>query len=736
VSGYFSDHSLLAKNASRLSGKAPGVYVTLNPVRPDLLARAANRVNRYTKIATSDTDVLLRRWFAIDFDPVRPAGISATDAEHEAALDCARRCKDWLQAQGWPDPVLADSGNGGHLLYRVDLANEPATTELIKQCLQALGFIFSDEHISVDLSTYNAARIWKVYGTLAAKGDSTTERPHRLAQILSCPTTLQIVTREQLSALTLPEAPPQSPRHNGEALDVAAWLSKHGLDTVRQKPWQGGTCYVLRVCPNNAEHNRGEAYVVQFASGAIAAGCMHATCGLNWQSLRESHEPETLRGRSTAGGLAGQQPTSKAELPNDWRTLLIYRQTKGGDPQPVPVLANAIIAFRHAPEWAEALGFNEFSLQVVTRRQMPWGNQVGNRWTDVDDSLATEWLQREVGIFVGSNTVAEAVQTVARENGFHPVRDYLKGLVWDMVSRIDTWLIDYMGCADSMFVRAAGRCWLISAVARVFRPGCQADYVLQAEGPQGIRKSSAFRALAGDEWFSDHISDLGSKDARMELRGKWIVEMSELVSMRRAEVERTKAFLTCRVDHYRPSYGRRAVDIPRQNVFAASTNDEQPFVDSTGNRRFWPVRCGQIEVADIERCRDQLWAEAYHLYQQGEPWWLGTEELNLLAEQEQEKRYEEGVWDNIILDWVEDPRPREDLSNGILVSLEPWDGSEPDKVTINDVLIHAIGKDKDRLTQADYKAVARCLTHNGWKAKQEWSRGANRGKRYYVRHER
>ena len=187
LSGYFNAHNPLAKVASGLSGKAPGIYVTLNPVRPDLLSRAVNRVVPYAKNTTSDADILLRRWFPIDFDPVRPAGISATEAEHEAALDRSRQCKEWLQTQGWPDPVVADSGNDGHLLYPLELANEPTNTELVKHCLQALGLRFTDNRVMVDLSTYNAARIWTVYGTLAAKGDYTPDRPHRVAKSTGCP---------------------------------------------------------------------------------------------------------------------------------------------------------------------------------------------------------------------------------------------------------------------------------------------------------------------------------------------------------------------------------------------------------------------------------------------------------------------------------------------------------------------------------------------------------------------
>ena len=328
---------------------------------------------------------------------------------------------------------------------------------------------------------------------------------------------------------------------------------------------------------------------------------------------------------------------------------------------------------------------------------------------------------------MSSAVVAEAVQTVAHEHALHPVREYLESLTWDYVARIDNWLIAYLGCPDSKFVRAVSARWLISAIARIIRPGCQADYVLLLEGPQGIKKSSALRELVGDEWFADHVADLGTKDSRLDLLGKWVVEMSELVSMRRAEIEKVKAFLTARTDHFRPPYGRRAVDVPRQNVFAASTNDAQPFVDASGNRRFWPVRCGQIDADGIRRDRDQLWAEAYQRFNQGDCWWLNTTELNLLAEEEQEQRYEEGVWDNFILNWTEDP-----VQRSVISSLTPWDGSEPGKVTISDVLVHAIGKDKDRLTQADRNQVVRCLTHHGWKVKQERG-GSKRGTRFYVR---
>lgn len=186
-----------------------------------------------------------------------------------------------------------------------------------------------------------------------------------------------------------------------------------------------------------------------------------------------------------------------------------------GDGKPKACLANAITALRYDPAWWGVLAFNEFSLYTVTKKPAPWQQSAGVNWTDYDDSRAADWLQH-IGIMVSSKVAAEAAQTVAKENRFHPVRDYLQGITWDGQNRLDTWLSTYLGTDENPFTRAIGARWLISSVARIYRPGCQVDHTLLLEGPQGIRKSSSLRTLAGDEWFTDHISDLGSKDSRIE----------------------------------------------------------------------------------------------------------------------------------------------------------------------------------------------------------------------------
>jgi hypothetical protein len=192
MSGYYDyDHlSLLAEHASRIAD-ADGIYILLNPCDPALLARSANHVTGWVAHTTVDIDILRRRWLPIDFDPKyqgrkRPAGISSSEPEHEAALVRAQECSQWLQeAMHWPEPIYADSGNGGHLLCHIALPNDEASRELLKRVLASIANRFTDDLVDVDTGVFNAARIWKLYGTWAQKGDSIPERPYRAAKILS-----------------------------------------------------------------------------------------------------------------------------------------------------------------------------------------------------------------------------------------------------------------------------------------------------------------------------------------------------------------------------------------------------------------------------------------------------------------------------------------------------------------------------------------------------------------------
>ena len=374
-----------------------------------------------------------------------------------------------------------------------------------------------------------------------------------------------------------------------------------------------------------------------------------------------------------------------------WRNRLITNQ----DGKPKPLLANAITALRDAPEWAEVLAFNDFTLGIVARKPAPWtGATTGGEWTDNDDRLTTNWLQHE-GVYVSVETAGQAVQTVAQDRRFHPVREYLDGLKWDGLIRLDGWLWLYLGVEKTEYSNTVGARFLISAVARIYQPGAKVDCCLILEGAQGIKKSTALKTLGG-EWFTDEIADLGSKDASMQTRGAWIIELAELDSMSRSDVGKIKAFMSRGTDRFRLPYGKRLIESPRQCVFAGSVNHTSYLRDETGGRRFWPVACTKIDIDELQRDRDQLWAEAVHQYRDGVPWWLDTADLNKAAAIEQSDRYEGDPWDGLISNWVTDR----------------------ETVSVEDLLTLCIEKAKATWTQTDKNRIARSLRAMNWQRYQ------------------
>lgn len=307
--------------------------------------------------------------------------------------------------------------------------------------------------------------------------------------------------------------------------------------------------------------------------------------------------------------------------------------------------ANAIAMMDVLP-----LKHNSFACRAFLTEESPWGT-AGN-WTDYDDVKAAEWCQRE-GLYVEKNITADAAEAVARaREHFHPVVEYLKALKWDGTPRLDNWLHDYIGVPDAPYSRAVAAKWMLSAVKRVMEPGCQADYTLVLEGGQGKRKSTALRTLCGSEWFTDDLTEIGTKDSAMQLQGKWFVEVSELDAFHRAEMTTIKSWLVRREDHFRPPYGRRTEDYPRQNVFAATTNKTDWGQDDTGLRRFWPVRVGKLNIDGIAVARDQLWAEAFFRYGEGEASFL-SDVMEEKAAVEQGERQEQDPWHELVTEWVE-----------------------------------------------------------------------------------
>ena len=266
-------------------------------------------------------------------------------------------------------------------------------------------------------------------------------------------------------------------------------------------------------------------------------------------------------------------------------------------------LSNACLMLRH--KWPNVLAYDIFRRCVIVVKSppdsldKPWsGCQPGEQWTDHDDRLATVWLQENDFPHLNLQNAADAVDVVAHDRPVHPIRDYLAAVKWDGIPRLDCWLTLYFNAEPTDYAEAAGRCWLVAAVARIMEPGCKADHCLILEGRQGSRKSTGLEALFGEDWFIDKIhKNLEDRDAPIDMQGKWCIELGELTVLSSARISTLKGFLSRRRDRYRGIHGRRSEDYKRQCVFAGTVNpeivDERGrgagyLTDWTGNRRHLP----------------------------------------------------------------------------------------------------------------------------------------------------
>jgi len=371
-SGYFTDHAACARFAEAIDADpcVHGMYVTLNVVNPALLARRANRIKMHlsrSDATTGDADIIRRRWLPIDIDPVRPSGVSSTDAEHGLAMAKADEIAAWLAGLGFPEPVRGDSGNGAHLMYRIDLANDEQSTQLVKAVLCTLDALFSDAGVSVDTANYNAGRIWKIYGTVARKGDHTPERPHRRSRIISVPGSVAVVTAEQLHELAgqLPseeeiqaEVPVETKGYKSIA-NLPDWLNEHGIMVKFQKPYAGGTLFTLDQCPFSSAHKDG-AYAIQFASGKIHAACHHESCGSGkqrWQELREKYETKEEKHDRQEQRIAGwSRERAKGKVQEENKPVL-PADTPGKDTLPEYPITDAGNAERLKAQYGDVIRY-------------------------------------------------------------------------------------------------------------------------------------------------------------------------------------------------------------------------------------------------------------------------------------------------------------------------------------------------------------------------------------------
>jgi predicted P-loop ATPase len=369
---------------------------------------------------------------------------------------------------------------------------------------------------------------------------------------------------------------------------------------------------------------------------------------------------------------------------------------KGEKKKPLPILANVMLALRSDPLLRDCIARDEMFCSAMLVKPIP-GSKIAETplpcpMTDRDVAALQEWLQHAGLPRIGREIVHQAAELRAAECAYHPVRDYLESVAWDGKPRLQKWLTTYLGAEETPYTLGIGDKFIISMVARIFHPGCQADYMLVLEGPQGEEKSRACRTLAG-QWFSDGLPDIHEKDAQQHLRGKWLIEVAEMHAMGKAEASLLKSFITRTVERYRPSYGRLEVVEPRQCVFIGTTNKDMYLRDETGGRRFWPVKCGTINIDALTTDRDQLFAEAVALYLDDAQWWPDRTFEREHIEPEQAARYEGDAWEEPIRTFLESVQ----------------------RTSLLQIAKSALDFQTDRLGTADQRRIAAVLTTIGWK---------------------
>jgi predicted P-loop ATPase len=327
-----------------------------------------------------------------------------------------------------------------------------------------------------------------------------------------------------------------------------------------------------------------------------------------------------------------------------------------GDKGPLPILANACVACENDEALKDMFAYDEMERMQMILHPVDMPDQKFDApipLTDEDLYEIQKYIQRAGLKRIGMDSVRGAVALACRDHAYHPVRNYLQGLVWDGKPRANVWLVTYLGCDNSAYVRKIGEMFLIQMVARIMHPGCKADYMLILEGEQGKLKSTVCETLAYP-YFSDSLPDIGlnPKDAMIHLRGKWLIEIAEMHAFSKAESTALKSFVSRKEERFRPPHGRVEVIEPRQCVFIGTTNKEAYLKDETGGRRFWPVKVGTIDIERLEEARDQLFAEALHKFRNGFQWWPDQKFEADHMKPEQEARYDADVWEDKIAEFV------------------------------------------------------------------------------------
>ena len=437
------------------------------------------------------------------------------------------------------------------------------------------------------------------------------------------------------------------------------------------------------------------------AAKAVNARAVFPGGGVN--DFNDLHQARGLDAVRTA--VLGESAAAMAEDEEDWRAELIIKHKDDGSQQIPCRVHNLILILKHAPEFKGRIRHNTFADRVAID-----GDDISDAEAiKIKAALEKSWITERVP----TSDVHDALQVVAAAHPFHPVRDYLDALRWDGTERIAHFFEDYCGCPRDAYHMAVARSLFVSAVARIYKPGCKVDTMVILESEQGLGKSKLWLTLFG-EWCAELTASLSDKDFYASLRGVWCMDFAELDAFSRSEATQIKRILTSQSDNYRQHYGRSSKSHPRQCVFVGGTNRDDWHKDETGGRRFLPVKIGQtIDVDAVAASRDQLWAEAKVYFERGDTWWDIPD-----AEAHQDEIYAQDTWEEVIDRWL--TARLHDLRHP----------NEPFAYLLGTIMSEALRIEPGKQTRSDQTRAGSAMRRLGWRVKQETLRGGGRSRVY------
>ena len=624
ASGYFTSADTAIKalqdfrpswNSRTPTARAANIFITLNPINMSCYSRKQHDCfMENVQPTTKDNEITNLHWLLIDLDPKRLSGVSSSEEELTLAKQKSKVIRDFMSKRGFAEPICAMSGNGVHLVYRFDVPNTSKNVSVFENALKVLSDKFSDEKVEVDTTVFNPARICKLWGTIAQKGATTPERPHRKAYIEpSTPseilvndfTLLQALSAEWEESKPSADVPESIPKSKKGKFDLQKFISEHNIPvkSIENSP-NGKVKYILEHCLFDENHKGKDAAILKQPDGSIGYKCFHDSCsGKHWKDVRLLFEPDAYDKKDDKNSKKRERKLSAYDIDGTGlltiENLQNYMRMKG-----YKVQYNII---KHSLEYS---GFKGHSATYLPETAP----------TIIYNELQTEFEK------CNTTKIADMLLVIATNNRVNPILDLIKSAKWDGKDRIEEiYNIFGIGKEDKLS-REIIKKWLMQAVCGLFNDDehpFSLDLILVFKGKQGIGKTRFFEHLAMfPKYFGEGACiDPRNKDSIIQATSNWLCELGEIGSTMKKDMDSVKAMLTKANDEYRLPYGRASLKFPRMTSFVGTVNDDKFLIDQTGNRRFATIPISDDVHIDYNTQIKpfnalQLWGQVYHIIQE------------------------------------------------------------------------------------------------------------------------